>query len=151
MTKEKTHLIAALRKDEQHSTRVFADPRASWSCCMSTSAKSRLCGIGIRGNFSKIILTRSRIKFVSSQNIQLHKYLNLKITITKQIIRYVNKVYKTSYIWSYALEDLSIWILYSYIWKMSDNQYLTNLILLYFTLSSILLDTYKSFWTTKVL
>ena len=48
----KSHLIAAFRNDEQPYTRVFAAPRASWSFCMSSSsARSKCCGTGIRGNF----------------------------------------------------------------------------------------------------
>ena len=41
-----SHLIAAFKNDMQHSTRVFAAPRASLSCCISSSSP-KSCGNGI--------------------------------------------------------------------------------------------------------
>lgn len=73
---QRSHLIAAFKNEMQHSTRVLAAPRASASCCISSSS-ARRCGRAIRGNNSQIFLTRSKIDI---------SYHNHKSKETKRII-----------------------------------------------------------------
>lgn len=58
-----SHLTAAFKNDVQPSSRIFAAPRASDSCCISSSsARSKCCGTDIRGNLWYICLIRSEIE-----------------------------------------------------------------------------------------